>query len=270
MINLTTTQEKRAYQTDIERVMTGIENTYTKRFNKILNKEFINMARFVDQGILNETTLAVSKLNSDMVTLLSNMYMTTAKIFNKKVMKSIEEKAIRIPSTKSPTDEFWQSFNAWASTEAAQKVVGLQKTSKNILAKVIARGLEAGESNREISKRILDTGKISNPHRARVIARNETHTATVKSMDETVRSTRIEMMREWVSARDDRTRTRLRGNDFEHFLDYPNGPNEEKTTMDGKFTGTGEALSFPGDPAGSAANTIMCRCVIAYETIRNY
>ena len=269
MINLTNTQQKRLYQHEIERIMTGIENQQASKFNRILNKEFINASRFVEQGI-TDMEVPVNKLNSQFVTQVGNLYMQTGKIFNNKVIQSIEEKKIAIPETKSPEDEFWLAFNNWATTQAAQKVVRMQKTSKNILANIISKGLEEGESNREISKRILQTGKISNPHRARVIARNETHTATVKSMDETIKSTRIEMMREWISAKDDRTRTRLRGNAFEHFMQFPAGPDGEKTTMDGKFTGTGEALSFPGDPSGSAANTILCRCVVGYETVRNY
>jgi uncharacterized protein with gpF-like domain len=34
--------------------------------------------------------------------------------------------------------------------------------------------------------------------------------------------------------------------------------------MNEPFTVSGEKLMFPGDPAGSAKNTIMCRCQVVF------
>ena len=37
--------------------------------------------------------------------------------------------------------------------------------------------------------------------------------------------------------------------------------------LDGEFIVGGEALSYPGDPKGSADNVINCRCVVMYHTV---
>jgi hypothetical protein len=36
--------------------------------------------------------------------------------------------------------------------------------------------------------------------------------------------------------------------------------------MDATFDVGGEALLYPGDPSGSAANTVQCRCTVAFLT----
>ena len=122
-----------------------------------------------------------------------------------------------------------------------------------------------GESHREIAKRIRKTSAAINPHRSRTIALTETHTAAVKSVNAAVASTRIEMIREWVSAKDLRTRTRDKNNIWEHFKRFPNGPDGERVAQDGKYKGTGQALAYPGDPSGSAGNII--RCLVSPRTL---
>jgi uncharacterized protein with gpF-like domain len=64
------------------------------------------------------------------------------------------------------------------------------------------------------------------------------------------------MKREWVSSMDDRTRDE---------------PGADHVAADGQivgmkepFTVSGERLMFPGDPAGSAANVIACRCQLVF------
>ena len=39
----------------------------------------------------------------------------------------------------------------------------------------------------------------------------------------------------------------------------------QKRPLSQPFNVDGEQLEYPGDPSGSAENTINCRCVIGYE-----
>ena len=68
--------------------------------------------------------------------------------------------------------------------------------------------------------------------------------------------------KEWLSTKDDRTRGQKESDEFDHFSDYPDGPNGEVVGIDEQFIGTGEPLMYPGDPAGSLGNFINCRCTI--------
>ncbi len=270
MINITNIQAKRLYVAEFERNMNVLENTFIREIRPLLGRQFFNAASLVAVGELNAVDHAVNLGRRRLINILQKHYRRTATVFSRKAYKIFEksQKSIEASEIKTPKDEFWLSMNKWSRRQGAQKIRGIQTTTKKTIAKIIRRGQSDGESHREIAKRIRKTSAAINPHRSRTIALTETHTAAVKSVDAAVASTRIEMEREWVSAKDDRTRTRDRNNIFEHFRSFPAGADGEKVTQDGLFKGTGQALRFPGDSRGSAGNVIRCRCVIIYHTVK--
>jgi hypothetical protein len=287
MINITDTKAKRRWQAEFERQMVTLENIFFKEIRPLLGRQFFNAASLVQQGVLDAVDHAVDLERDRSVRIFRKHYKRVAASFGRKAFKILEksqsksinpesseltgsETIIEIPELKGPKDEFWLEIDRWAKAQAAMKIRRIHKTTKKNIAGIIRKGMEEGESHREIAKRIRKTSAAINGHRARTIALTETHTAAVKSVDVAVASTGIEMEREWVSAKDDRTRTRVFKNQFEHFKSFPNGPDGEKVTQDGKFKGTGEALSFPGDPSGSAGNVIRCRCILLYHVVRRY
>lgn len=268
MINITDSTARQLYQQENERQMQILENVHIGELKPVLNRQYIRSAQAVQQGML-DIDFAVDKDNDRLISLLVKHYKRIAAVFGEKVFKAMEEaqKSIAIPEIKGPKEEFWGELNRWMSTEAGRKIRHIQDTTKRNIARTIRKGMEEGESHRTIAKRVRKTGRISTVRRAVTIARTETHTASVKSVDAGIKSTRILMEKEWVSARDDRTRSRIRKDRFEHYLKFPAGPDGEKVAQDGKFTKTGEALDYPGDPAGSAANVISCRCVLLYKPV---
>ena len=64
------------------------------------------------------------------------------------------------------------------------------------------------------------------------------------------------MKREWVSAQDDRTRDTSEADHVD--------ADGQTVGMKEPFTVSGEKLMFPGDPSGSAANVINCRCAVVF------
>lgn len=267
MINITDPKARRRYQQQLEALMTRLEITAAREIRPILNRQYFNAASLVKQGVF-DVTHAVNLERARLKDRLRKHYRRVAKVANKRIIKALNDiKSASDIETKTIETDFWAEMNAWITFWGAQKVTVLNDTTKAAIAIAIRKGASDGESFPEIAKRIRKAGLVSNTRRARLIARNETHTALVQSMDATVRSTRIKMEREWVSAQDDRTRSRLRGDAFEHFAGWPAGPDGERVAQDKFFRGTGEGLDYPGDPRGSAANTILCRCVILYHTI---
>ena len=99
------------------------------------------------------------------------------------------------------------------------------------------------------------------PHRTEMIARTETMRASNAGISQIFEDWGIQE-REWLSTRDDRTRTRAKGDTYEHLASWPDGPDGEIKPMNEAFVGTGQPLRYPGDPIGSAANTINCRCTV--------
>ena len=93
---------------------------------------------------------------------------------------------------------------------------------------------------------------IANIRRALTIARTETHSAFNASNQFAVERSELATEKEWMSALDERTRE-------SHVT-----ANGQRVPLKADFIVNGEPLQYPGDPNGSAANIINCRCIVLY------
>lgn len=267
MINITSNTARTLYQAEFERNMTVLENVHIRELKPVLNRQYMNTAKFVEQGILDDIDYAVDKESDREVRLLKRHYTRVATVFSALAYKLIEEGGyLTVGQLRTPKEEFWRALRYYIRKYGAEKIKDIDKKTKKALKRVILKGKEEGESHRDIAKRIRKAGRITTPRRAITIAKTETHSAATYSVKESVKSTRLEMEREWVSSRDDRTRSRIRKDRFEHYLKFPAGPDGERIGMDDVYKKTGEHLKYPGDPDGSAGNIIACRCVELFFT----
>lgn len=257
MINITNRVARQLYHAEMTRIMMVLENIQARELKPVLNRQYMNTAKLAQQRVLDAVDHAVNQERSRLTALIGKHYKRVITTFGKKAFKIIEgSKNLNIPEIKGPKDEFWAEMNRWTSSQAAMKIRHIQKTSKKLIANVIYHGQAEGESHREIAKRIRKTGKITTPYRARTIAITETHTAAVKSVDVAVKSTRIEMEREWLAVGDRRTRP------------WHAEADGVRVGQEGKFIIGGMPMAYPGDPAGGADNTVRCRCNLLYHTVR--
>lgn len=129
----------------------------------------------------------------------------------------------------------------------------LSKTNKitqdNIAAQ-ISEGLENGENLNELTDRIKNT-LGSNRAKALRIARTQTAGAVDTGRHEGMRAAAVER-KGWITSRDDHVRAAHK----EAEARYKDG-----ILLDTPFEVGGESLMYPGDPSGSAANIINCRCL---------
>jgi hypothetical protein len=87
-----------------------------------------------------------------------------------------------------------------------------------------------------------------------MIARTETIRASNAGSEATYRDWGVQQ-KEWLATSDDRTRDC-------HRVGRAWGQEPVVVGMDDNFTICGESLAYPGDPGGSPANTINCRCTV--------
>ena len=258
MINITDPRARVLYQAEMDRQITVLENVYIRELKPVLNRQYMRAAKSVQQGML-DINHAVNRDGDRLRNLLSKNYRRTATVFGDKVFKVIEESQEKgtFPSQlKTPRNEFWGELNRWMTTQAGMKIRHIQKTTKRNIAAVIQMGMNEGESHRTIARNIRKNGRITTPRRAIKIARTETHTASVKSVNAAMASTRLKFEREWVAAHDERTRINHMAADG------------ERIAQDDVYKKTGEHLRYPGDPNGSPGNIIFCRCVEIFHTVR--
>lgn len=149
----------------------------------------------------------------------------------------------------------------FARTQAAAKVQEITETTAGQIREVIADAIEQGWSTDKTTKAIKETYEDFGRVRAETIARTETSNAVNhgkhKAAEETAAETGLELERVWSAVNDGRTR------------EAHSNANGQVRKMGAAFLVGGESLMYPGDPAGSAANVIRCRCTQIFREIQS-
>ena len=136
----------------------------------------------------------------------------------------------------------------------------VHRNTKTDLIRELGEGMRAGETNRDIQRRVqgvFDGTTRGSAPRARMIARTEVNGAVNGGAWQAGLQSDVVDRKQWLSARDGDVRT----TPFNHRI-------SEIVKIKEVFTGTGEAMRFPGDPRGSVGNRVRCRCsavMLAYE-----
>ena len=256
MINLTSNRAKRQALFYIDRQMAVIESRFSKRLYSALSKQYNAVADFIEIGsldvdhILSQTSVMFFDVYKTYYKIIYNLFGDI--IFN--AMK--DEKSFMSYEQKSLKDNYYKFMESWAKTEMGMKITRLFTSTKRKIAAKIESMLEEGYSNKLIAQEIRGISKALNKTRAATIARTETHTVAMKSTSQAMATTRLKYTKEWVAANDSRTRNA-------HAL-----ADGQTVPKDDWYIVGGEKMFYPGDPAASPENTINCRCVEIYNTIR--
>lgn len=154
--------------------------------------------------------------------------------------------------------ELWGLYFTDAVTKAEEHVplvVGeISQTTKRQLMELISEAVSEGLSIPDAAERI-DTLQLEEiiPNRSTVIARTEVISSSNYGGQQAARATGLRLRKRWLSTADERTRP-------EHVE-----ANGQVRDLDENYLVGGESLAYPGDPNGSPANVIQCRCTETYE-----
>lgn len=131
------------------------------------------------------------------------------------------------------------------------------------LQEVMASGIEQELTIDEIATNLRQEFKVLTADRAEMISRTEVVSSSNYAAFEGAKAAPIPLNKEYISSRDNRTRTRAKKDKFEHYE-----ADGEIVALMEPFTRTGEPIMYPGDPEASAANRIRCRCTLGFHAIR--
>lgn len=135
------------------------------------------------------------------------------------------------------------------------KVVGeISETTRRALQELVRDGINEGLSIPNIADTI-DTLYLEQiiPNRSTVIARTEVISSTNYGGQQAALATGLTLTKTWLATSDERTR------------DGHQEADGQTVNINEPYIVNGEALMFPGDPNGSAANIIQCRCSETYQ-----
>jgi len=176
--------------------------------------------------------------------------------------------------TKADEDGFYERlYEEYMSRHGGQRIAQISEATRRQIVRIIERGLKDGLSLDEIGGELMQTAPILSETRAHIISRTETHSASMFASLQSAKRSTIPLNKEWVAVEDHRTRDFGEGDGevdlFSHrTMDGVRVPMDDPFEVPTRF-GTTEQLMYPGDPAGSAANVINCRCAQVYVTVED-
>lgn len=134
-------------------------------------------------------------------------------------------------------------------------VLPISETTQDYIRRVLEEGIAEGWTIDEMVNRINRQDYLDG--RVERILRTETNRAINYGNELAAKSYDFKTQKRWIAVHDSRTR-------------HPHAEADGQTTdIDGSFSVGGETLDFPGDPNGSAENTINCRCHTEIITMRD-
>lgn len=156
---------------------------------------------------------------------------------------------------KDTADDLDRLIEEYARKVIAKNVQEISGTTRRLIAQVIGSSVQQeGATPREISLAIRQVMGTDSPEwRSTLIARTESHTASMQGSLLGAQGLSVTVNKVWVSVSDDRTREDHREIDG------------QERPLSGSFDVAGEALEFPGDPTADPAQICNCRCVMIYK-----
>jgi len=206
---------------------------------KIINGiPFNNMSKLTYEYLIN-ANVTIEQIKA----MYLELYTTLGKSQFKRTQKSIKAEI-----------DFESIISAWLNQNAGLRIVSVHATLIESIVKVISDGYENNISVADITQNLQRQFGWYKAQALR-IARTETTTATNAATVLAAQSSNLVLEKNWVSVQDNRTRRKI----YDH-LDMNGQKVDEFATF---FVG-GENLDYPGDPKGSAGNTINCRCKVVF------
>lgn len=145
---------------------------------------------------------------------------------------------------------------AYVANEAIRRrITSIAETTRNQIVSAVDQGYREGLGTAAIAKQVRARVPEFTAFRSALIARTETHGAANFGANAAAKETGLTLQKEWVAASDERTRDDHRRADG------------QVVAMDDAFNVGGESLMYPGDPRGSADQTVNCRCGISHIVV---
>ena len=230
-----------------ERLRTPFRRQYYKVLNRYF-KEFANKVEIAYQTrsqIMLDTELRKQK--DKLKFILNNLYRVVAFSFKDYALGRFFSKDFDSDFEKELSEFIDFNTSVWAGE--------IDETTRKRLAKVIDNSYNDGLSVEATGVALRNTLIGMGVYRANLISRTEVHRVASFANEAVAENMKIDgTVKEWVAIQDNRTRV-------SHSI-----ASGQRVDLKEFFVVGGERLKYPGDPRGSAGNTINCRCASIYIT----
>ena len=248
---------------DYRKLYANALKQYSPKFKKELQNQVNTYCRTLDYNKISDKALkkTIYKLHLAMGTKM-------ALISESVVKKSVKGVYVPMEFKSQKTDAFQYAIIQVLQNDGLDQLAAdITNTTKEQIRRFL---VESAQKNYTLPETIalLRTSGITD-YRAELIARTETgRAANIGSMVGAT-STGLVTIKEWIAARDNRTRREPRDHTDHLIMDGTKLPMEKQFQVPNNQVGLGyELMDHPCDSKASAANVCNCRCTLGYEAVR--
>ena len=248
---------------DYRKLYANALKQYSPKFKKELQNQVNTYCRTLDYNKISDKALkkTIYKLHLAMGTKM-------AVISESAVKKSVKGVYVPMEFKSAKTDAFQYAIIKVLQNDGLDQLAAdITETTKEQIRRFL---IQSAEQNLTLPQTIalLRTSGITD-YRAELIARTETgRAANIGSMVGAT-STGLVTIKEWIAARDNRTRREPRDHTDHLIMDGTKLPMEKQFQVPNNQVGLGyELMDHPCDSKASAANVCNCRCTLGYEAVR--
>ena len=247
---------------DYRKLYANAIKTYSPKFKKELQKQVDTYCRTQNYSSISDKAIkkTIQQLHLAMGV---KMAQTSSKVVKRSV-KGIYE---ALETKSAETDLFAYTILKYLETQGLDQLAyDITNTTKEQIRRFL---IQSAEQNYTLPETIalLRTAGITD-YRAELIARTETgRAANIGSMVGAT-STGLVTIKEWIAAKDNRTR-RIPRDQFDHLnMDGIKIPMDATFKLQNKKGGF-DLMLHPCDSSGSAGDVCNCRCTLGYEAQRD-
>ena len=248
---------------DYRKLYANALKQYSPKFKKELQNQVNTYCRTQNYNAISDKALkkTIYKLHLAMGTKM-------ALISESAVKKSVKGVYVPMEYKSQKTDAFQYAIIQVLQNDGLDQLASdITETTKEQIRRFL---IESAEKNYTLTETIalLRTSGITD-YRAELIARTETgRAANIGSMVGAT-ATGLVTLKEWIAARDNRTRREPRDHTDHLIMDGTKLPMEKQFQVPNNQVGLGyELMDHPCDSKASAANVCNCRCTLGYEAVR--
>jgi hypothetical protein len=247
---------------DYRKLYANALKQYSPKFKKELQNQVNTYCRTQDYNAISDKALkkTIYKLHLAMGTKM-------AQISESAVKKSVKGVYVPMEFKSTKTDAFQYAIIQVLQNDGLDQLAAdITETTKDQIRRYL---IQSAEQNLTLPETIvLLRGAGITDYRAELIARTETgRAANIGSMVGAT-STGLVTMKEWIAAKDNRTR-RIPRDQFDHYnMDGKKIPMDETFKLQNKKGGF-DLMLHPCDSSGSAGDVCNCRCTLGYEAQRD-
>jgi hypothetical protein len=247
---------------DYRKLYANALKQYSPKFKKELQNQVNTYCRTLDYNAISDKAIkkTIQKLHLA-------MGVKMAQISSKVVKRSIKGHYEALEVKSAETDLFSYTILQYLQTQGLDQLASdITQTTKDQIRRYL---IQSAEQNLTLPESIalLRNAGITD-YRAELIARTETgRAANIGSMVGAT-STGLVTIKEWIAAKDNRTR-RIPRDQFDHLnMDGKKLPIDETFKLQNKKGGF-DLMLHPCDSSGSAGDVCNCRCTLGYEAQRD-